>query len=279
MKTTPVPLPLLLRLLRGVEFPGKLGLMERLFARSLSRHGTAWVETRAGIPWELDLATPPHRWIVYGFYEGYAFWRWLLANRGRIRSVVDSGANIGQTTLYFSTQLPGVRVLAYEPGGSARAWLSRCVERNRLANVDISAAGLGAARGEAFLRPCGDASTHGSWNRLDASEGDRIEIVSLADEANRLGLERIDLWKLDMEGAEPAAIAGAIPLLEAGRIGAVHAEIMGDSGPGVGRTLESYGFKPYVARRNRLVPAVSPLAREGDNALFLHPSSGLIPPA
>lgn len=74
-----VPLPLALRFLRRLEFRGKLGLMERLFGTGLARHGVTWIETQAGIPWELDLTNPTHRWIVYGFYEGPAFWRWLIA--------------------------------------------------------------------------------------------------------------------------------------------------------------------------------------------------------
>lgn len=274
-----VPLPPLLRWLRRYEFRGKLRVMEKLFGASLARHGTAWVETRPGIPWELDLANVTHRWIVYGYYEGYAFWRWLLVNRARIHTVFDSGANIGQTTLYFVSLLGDVRVFAYEPGAAARAWLQRGVTGNHLANVTVSPAGLAAVPGQAFLKTVGDATLHGSWNRLDAAEGEAIPLVTVDGEMARLGLERIDLWKLDMEGGEPAALAGAAQALAAGRISAIHAEILGDSGPGVGRTLEAYGYRPFVARRDRLVPAIGPLARQGDNALFLHPASGLIPPA
>jgi FkbM family methyltransferase len=279
MTTDLVPLSPLLRVLRRGEFRGKLRLLDRLFGRALARHGTAWVETHPGIPWELDLANPTHRWIVYGYYEGPAFWHWLLRNRTHIRTVVDSGANIGQTTLYFVRLLDDAHVYAYEPGTAARAWLTRGIERNHLTNVTLSPAGLAASPGQAFLKSVGDEKHHGSWNRLDASEGEAIPIVTLDGEMARLGLERIDLWKLDMEGGEPAALAGAAQALAAGRISAIHAEILGDSGPGVGRTLESYGYRPFVARRDRLVPATGPLAREGDNALFLHPNSGLLPPA
>lgn len=279
MKPDLVPLPPLLRLLRRAEFRGKLRIMDRLFGHGLARHGTAWVETHPGIPWELDLTNPTHRWIVYGYYEGRAFWRWLLLNRTRLHTVVDSGANIGQTTLYFVRLLDDAHVYAYEPGAAARAWLTRGIERNRLTNVTVSPAGLAAAPGQAFLKAVGGDALHGSWNRLDESEGEAIPLVTIDGEMARLGLDRIDLWKLDMEGGEPGAIAGAAQALAAGRISAIHAEILGESGPGVGRTLESYGYRPYVARRDRLVPASGPLAREGDNALFLHPNSGLIPPA
>jgi FkbM family methyltransferase len=279
MKPSLVSLPLPLRWLRAFEFPGKLGLMERLFSRTLARHGVAWVETKAGIPWQLDLTTPPHRWIVYGYYEGYAFWHWLLANRERIRTVVDSGANIGQTTLYFSQLLTQPRIFAYEPGTDARAWLTRCVEANNLTQVTISPNGLAETPRTAFLKSVGDTATHGSWNRLDASEGEAIPLVTLDGEMERLGLDRIDLWKLDMEGAEPGALAGAARALAAGKIGAIHAEIMGDSGAGVGDTLRSCGYVPYVARHDRLVPAAGHVGGDGDNAVFIHPSSGLLPPA
>ena len=274
-----IKLPLLLRLLRGVEFRGKFRLMDAIFGPQLARHGVTWVQTRVGIPWKLDLTNTTHRWIVYGYYEGYAFWRWLLQNRQRIEVVFDSGANIGQTSLYFSTLLPSVRVFAYEPGLAAKTWLQGCVADNRLNNVHVSAAGLGAKNGEAFLQTCGDEKTHGSWNRIDDTEGERIQVRTIDAEMERLGLTRIDLWKLDMEGGEPAAIAGAASALREGRIGAIHAEIMGDSGLEVDKLLRSFGFRPYVARNERLVPAPPTPTRSGDNTLFIHPKARTSPPA
>lgn len=272
------PLPASLRLLRRFEFRGKLRVFEALYGSRLARLGTTWVETHPGIPWELDLANVTHRWIVYGYYEGPAFWRWMLAHTSRIRTVFDSGANIGQTSLYFAKLLPHARIFAYEPGSAARAWLTRGVEGNALTHVSVSPAGLGATSGYAFLRSLGDESTHGSWNQIDATEGERIPIASVDDEMTRLGLDRIDLWKLDMEGGEPAALAGAARALAAGRIGAIHAELLFSAGTGIGDTLCSYGYRPFVARRDRLVPVHGPLGREGDNAVFIHPSSGMLPP-
>lgn len=277
MNATP-SLPPLLRLLRKLEFRGKLGLMDRLFGRSLARHGVTWIETRAGIPWELDLTNATHRWIVYGFYEGPAFWHWLLANRARVRTVADSGANIGQTTLYFSRLLPTATIHAYEPGTSARAWLERGVAANRLRNVHVSSSALGAAEGETFLRSCGDEKTHGSWNRIDAGEGERIRITTLDAELARLGIPRLDLWKLDMEGGEPAALKGAGDALRSGRIGAVHAEILGETGTFISPMLQEMGFTPFVPRGDHLAPASGPLRQDSGNALFLHRDSGLIPP-
>ncbi len=84
-------LPIALATLQRLEFPRKLGLMEMLYGRKLAARGTTWIQTSRGITWKLDLRDPCHRWIVYGYYEGPAIWRWL---RGWLRDgdvVVDSG--------------------------------------------------------------------------------------------------------------------------------------------------------------------------------------------
>ena len=94
-------MPALLRFLQRRDFPRKLGVCDRLFGRALDVHGIAWVRTAVGPVWKLDLANVTHRWIVYGYYEGPELWRWLLAQRGAVRTIVDSGANIGQMVLMY----------------------------------------------------------------------------------------------------------------------------------------------------------------------------------
>jgi hypothetical protein len=51
-----------------------------------------------------------------------------------------------------------------------------------------------------------------------------ITVVSLDDEAARLGIERIDLMKIDVKGYEPKVLAGAKRILNEGRIGAILCE-------------------------------------------------------
>ena len=253
--------------------------MDALFGRLLSAHQVAWVETRVGISWKLDLSNATHRWIVYGYYEGYAFWRWFVMNRGNIRTVIDSGANIGQTTLYFARLLSHARIFAYEPGCVAREWLSSCVKHNALGNVSIRNTGLGDGSRQAFLRSVGDSTTHGSWNRIDDREGEAVQLIALDAEISRLGLNRIDLWKLDMEGGEIAALKGADNALAGGLIGAIHVEMFAATGPIISQTLIGYGYRPFVSWHDRLVPARESFAYNGENILFVHPLSGLRPPA
>ena len=82
---------------------------------------------------------------------GASLWRWLRRHGAEFRTIVDSGANIGQTVLYFATLLPRARILAYEPGRAARQWLEEGVAANGLRQVAVHAAGLGASPQNAFL--------------------------------------------------------------------------------------------------------------------------------
>jgi FkbM family methyltransferase len=267
---TPLGLPLALRLVQRFEFPRKLGVCESLFGASLARRGVRWVRTAPGPLWKLDLANPTHRWIAYGSYEGPSLWRWVRGRAGAIRIVVDSGANIGQTVLYFAALLPGARILAYEPGARAREWLEEGVAANAMAGVRVLAAGLSSATGTARLGAVGGAELHGAWNRVGAADGDEIALAALDDELDRLGIASVDLWKLDVEGHELEALRGARRSLSAHRIRALYMEL-GESDSESMALLESHGYTAWNIRDSgRLEPL-----REHDrwgNGLFLAPA-------
>ena len=280
MKPSPPPKdfwapPAGLRLLQRVEFPGKLGLCERLFAAALARQGVRWVRTAPGPAWKLDLDNPTHRWIAYGYYEGPSLWRWLRRHGGDIGTIVDSGANIGQTVLYFASLLPRVRILAYEPGKSARQWLEEGVAANGFERVEVRKAALGAAGGQACLGSVGAGGLHGSWNHVHPTEGEPIEIVALDDELDRQGCAVLGLWKLDVEGYELEALAGAARSLAAGRIRAVYLEI-GQFGAESIALLRAHGYTPWRLRDSgRPEPLQSHTSME--NALFLAPGHPSVP--
>lgn len=240
---------------RKLEFPNKLGLFDRVWGRSLAARGCCWMPTAAGPVWKLDLTNPTHRWLVYGYYEGPGFWRWLKRHRGSIRTIVDSGANIGQTVIHFSSLVPEARVFAYEPGSEARQWLSDCIEKNHLQKITVSASGLGRAPGQFFLSSEGAANLHGSWNKVNATQGERIEVATLDSEIAKFGTQRIDLWKLDMEGGELDALEGARNLLRNKCIGAVLMETSIEQGTTCTDFLSGFGYSIHrLSPSGRLTP-------------------------
>ena len=265
----PLRLPFGLRLLTGMEFGHKLGLCDLLFGAALARKGIQWVRTVPGPVWKLDLANPTHRWIVYGDYEGPSLWRWLRLSAGTFRTIVDSGANIGQTVLYFATILPRARIFAYEPGRDAREWLEEGIAANGFDGVTVVPAGLSSAPGGAHLGSLGGAELHGAWNQIQTTEGEAIELVSLDQELERHGVGLVDFWKLDVEGHEIEALRGASGSLAARRIRAVYMEL-GEAQAESVTFLGRHGYTGWdLDTSGRLKPLGKHL--KWGNALFLAP--------
>lgn len=266
---SPLRLPFGLRQLAGMDFRHKLGLCDLLFGAALSRKGIQWVRTSPGPVWKLDLANPTHRWIVYGDYEGPSLWRWLRSSAGTLRTIVDSGANIGQTVLHFAAILPRARILAYEPGREAREWLEEGIGANGFNGVTVVPAGLSSAPGNAHLGSLGGAELHGAWNQIQPTEGEAIALVSLDQELERHGFGQVDLWKLDVEGHEIAALQGASGSLAARRIRAVYMEL----GDAQAESIAFLGQNGYTGWDIDISGRPRPLGKhlKWGNALFLAP--------
>lgn len=234
----------LLRRLQGVDFPHKLGICERLFGRGLAPHGVCWVRTAAGIPWKLDLSSSSHRWIVYGKYEGHAFLNWARRHLPRDGVVVDSGANIGQMLLYLAQWIPAGKLLAVEPGAEPAEWLSACLAANPGLPVELLRIGLGAAEQDKVLVRVGDPAAHGACSQVrDAGAGEHVHIRPLAEVIRERGFDTVHLWKLDVEGFELEALAGAEPLLARRAIRALYCELAFGHGERIRETLARFGYR------------------------------------
>jgi len=153
-----INLPLLLRLVRRLEFPKKLGLLERLFGQRLSQNGVCWVECTNGVSWKLDLTDSCHRWIVFGKYEGGAGIDLAFSALKNGGVYIDSGANIGQWLLYLG-HIIGLKSLAFEPVSSQREWLKESLSVQNNWDVDIFESGLGSENAELDIQVNGPRST------------------------------------------------------------------------------------------------------------------------
>jgi len=263
-----VDLPMALIALRRLEFPRKLGVFERVFGRRLGELGICWVETSTGRVWKLDLANPTHRWIVFGKYEGGGFIDWATCNLRPDATVIDSGANIGQMLLYLAPCLAQGRLFAFEPGNEAADWLQECLAMHPDLPVHLRREGLGERDATLFLAQLGPPGSHGSWNRISATDGTPVHVVTLDEAADREGIRKIDLWKLDVEGHEVAALSGARTLLRSRRIAAIYVELAFGNGSQIVEKLHEFGYHGFhFDRRGRLMPLTA--IPEHANGLFL----------
>ena len=155
---------------------------------------------------------------------------WCAAARGGARTVFDVGANGGIYSLAALAAEPTASVHAFEPTPEIAERLRQTAQLNRLATLRVHQTAVSDQDGTALLRRCGaDVGGNEGMNYVVAdpggAEGERVPTVRLDTVCRQLRADRIDLLKLDVQGAEAAVLEGAQDLLAAGRVGWVFMEL------------------------------------------------------
>jgi FkbM family methyltransferase len=133
----------------------------------------------------------------------------------------DVGANVGVISLVASRWVgPTGRVYSFEPSLREHDRMLKNLETNDVGNVQVFRVAVTAGSGVGTLRVA--SSSHAGLNTLGAEfayegiETDRFETVettSLDEFVERYGIGQVSVVKVDVEGAESAAVAGAERLL------------------------------------------------------------------
>lgn len=147
-------------------------------------------------------------------------------------TVFDVGANIGELTLLFSRFVGSSgAVHAFEPGKECFARLGSVCRAANLRNVQINQCALAEAEGARNLHVYDD--THLGWNSLarrplhnygieiSPPKVEEISATTLDVYCVERVVERVDLLKIDVEGAEFQVLRGAEKMLRERRIGCV----------------------------------------------------------
>lgn len=133
-------------------------------------------------------------------------------------TVVDAGAHHGLYSL-LSARLVGRagRVVAIEPSPRERRRLRRHLRLNRLGNVSLAACALSEDESDADLFVVqGKDDWCNSLMPPDVDEPtERVRVIlrRMDDLLEEMGVQRVDLLKLDVEGAELSVLRGAEKLL------------------------------------------------------------------
>jgi FkbM family methyltransferase len=168
--------------------------------------------------------------------------------------VVDVGANLGWHALHAAKHRNVAQVVAFEPD-AFNAWLlHRNVTENAAANVIVETRALGAASGVATLFRYKNSNAGRHSLAVDHGFGSRqVPLIDLDGALGELGLadRRIALIKIDVEGYEPAVLAGAAGALA--RTDAVLMEYSSDWSRAAGFSaeetlgrLQALGFVPFA---------------------------------
>lgn len=146
--------------------------------------------------------------------ESYLFTRLLRTGM----TVIDAGANIGQYTLLAATAVgPTGKVHSFEPVPLTFEHLREHVSSNRLDNVTLNRMALWHEDSTVTMElPPDEIYNAGNWvtrPRDGRAALITAEAIRLDTYAARCGLSRVDVIKMDIQGAEPFAIDGARGLL------------------------------------------------------------------
>jgi len=144
--------------------------------------------------------------------------------------VLDVGANIGFYSVLAGTLVGGSgRVFALEPSPSIRQRLAANIELNGLRNIEVLPFAAWHENGQATLRLMDGnrgGSSLGATSNTTSSE--TVEMRRLDDMIPRDVWRRVRIIKIDVEGAEWAALLGAEQLLREATDATVLCEISPD---------------------------------------------------
>ncbi len=136
---------------------------------------------------------------------------WQLLQPGM--TVVDVGAFVGIMALVAARRVGAQgRVLAFEAGAASLVRFARNRELNHAENVTICAMAVGGQRSmiQYYYSPeSPDQSSVGYRHEGDRRFPMMVPLATLDDCLADLGSGRVDFIKIDVEGSEPAVLAGA----------------------------------------------------------------------
>jgi FkbM family methyltransferase len=233
-----------------------------LFDRFTPHTGSREVKVAGAYTMTLDLSNAIHRQIFMGcFARAMSQWATALLPPGGV--FLDIGAHAGYFSLMASVRVGDTgRVYAIEPNPWTYAALDRHLEINGVANVRSMRCGLADRPGSLTLHAPPSTIDYNAtvlpradWTRVD------VPARTLDDCVREWGVERIDLMKIDVEGAEPLVLAGGAATLGRGVVRHAMIEVNGPrlteggSGPrALAQTLAGFGFLPASLQGGRAVP-------------------------
>jgi FkbM family methyltransferase len=163
------------------------------------------------------------------------------------RTVVDLGGNIGLSTIYLARHFRGARFYVVE----AVRENAEALRRNLAPlgdRVQIDHAAVWRSNEPVFIRPPEHAGSYGAFRCVSDGKGESVQGFTMASILERSGFERVDLVKMDIEGAEAGVFAEADWL---NRVNALSVEFHGNA-------RSESDFDAVIARRGMRIAAELP---------------------
>lgn len=133
--------------------------------------------------------------LVYvGIRETYG----VVLPDGKVNTIIDAGANLGDSSAWYLSRFPDARVIAIEPHPENFRLLERNLRPYGDRVIALQAA-LWHRPGPLTLRPAADLDA----TSVEESDGlADCEAITMEQVLARFGIAQIDVFKCDIEGAE-----------------------------------------------------------------------------
>jgi FkbM family methyltransferase len=124
-------------------------------------------------------------------------------------TILDLGANIGLSAVYFSRLFPNAQIACVEPIPQNLRLLEKNLELNAV-TATVFAAAIDAADGRAVMEIDSRDYGHRISTAPDVAPETKLEVaaISVPTVCRQLGWNRIGLLKVDIEGHEAALLSG-----------------------------------------------------------------------
>jgi FkbM family methyltransferase len=228
---------------RSMQIAAKVDYYRKLFGWSGALKWSAMKALRRP-PWLhsfQDRHTGARLWVRLGTTDAVAYENVIVgaeyaAELGvEPEFIVDCGANVGFAARFFARRYPEARIVAIEADRSNYEMMLRNVgDEARITPVHAAVWNI---PGELRIAHTGD----GHWGRRvgEAAGGagvDRVKAMTIPQIMSAYGLPRIDLLKIDIEGAEAEVFSGDTSWLE--RVNVIAIELHDRFKPGCSAAFE-----------------------------------------
>lgn len=121
-------------------------------------------------------------------------------------AIVDAGAHIGMTVIYFKMLFPKAKIIAFEPIEENFKLLQKNVEENQLKNVELYQAVVAPKSGILRIQePIGEGAWKSGagiipkgWKGIQTNKEIKVEAIGIQE----ILKDKIDILKMDIEGME-----------------------------------------------------------------------------
>lgn len=136
----------------------------------------------------------------YVFRDIFLFGEFRLPVTIEPKLIVDAGAYIGLSALYYSNKYPSAKIIAIEPEDTNFEMLTR----NTTSNPNIELVNAGVWSSNANLRISNKSSEKWAFTVEEVPEGQPFDIraVTIDSILENSGFDKIDILKIDIEGSE-----------------------------------------------------------------------------